>query len=109
MAFSTQETSILPGGGPALGTAELFILCTSTGGTTGGLVTIGTPTVGLPQPGSSGLRKIIHVSQMTTTASGTTPQVAIAFDATTQRDLITLTTAANQVVSLRIVATQAGA
>jgi hypothetical protein len=96
MAFATTETYCFD---ISAGTTSLKLLIgtfTNTSGSTGGVISPGTPSSGSAVTGSSGIKQILFNFYESTSSSPSAIQSVVAYDSTDDRDELTITTAANQ-------------
>jgi len=109
MAFTNTETACFDVSMGATSQKILYGVGTSAGGSTGGVVSPGTPTSGTAFSGSTNIRKILFVETQSSSASPSEPQIVVAYNAATDRDEVTFTTAANQVFTFKITGLDSGA
>lgn len=108
MAFATTETTCTP---ITAGGTELLLLVgtyASSAGDTGGVITPGTPSSGNAADNSSYIRKITGSLFNATSASPGAVREVTSYDATGDRDIVTITTSANQTGQYFILGFNAG-
>lgn len=108
MAFDTYETrcDVLTAGPVAL--RILFGRAVNTAGSTGGVITPGSPTQGLPADRSGGMRSLLAFYSSSSTMAPSEPQVVKSSNIVTDREEYTVTTAADQVLDFVIIGKDTG-
>ena len=109
MAFATTELESFVETSGATAKRILIGTYASSGGSTGGVISPGTPSSGSAASGSTNIRKISFVTYTNTSATPSAIQSVVAYSATTDRDEVTITTAANQTGKYRIEGDDMGA
>lgn len=110
MAFATNELQFVDLSGFTPNLSLLVGRYTSDGGSTGGVITPGTPSAGSAAGNSVGMRNIIGNGYFTTeTASGNSIKSVKSYSAGSDRDILTITTPANDVGIYFILGYQNGA
>lgn len=111
MAFATTESFCFD---ISAGPSSLKLLIgnyTNTGGSTGGTIIPGTPSSGSAASGSTGIRKMVGSGWFTSTSTSPSDVKSVkSYDsATYDRDILTITTAADQTGEYFILGQDAGA
>jgi len=105
MAFTVVEEKLIKHVGEE-GLAILVGTATSDGGSTGGAIKPGANSTNVS--GSAGCKRIIGVGKFTPESTSSSVKSVKSFDATQGGDILTITTAANEVVGFEILCEYAG-
>lgn len=107
MAFNTQELQEIDLSGFTPNLSLLVGRYTNDGGSVGGVITPGTPSVGAAAGNSGGIRQIVGNGIFTSETA--TPSAIRSVKSGTVRDVLTITTAANDVGIYYVLGYQNGA
>lgn len=100
MAFVTAQTAVVATAGYTPAMVKIYGTYTNSGGGTGGTITPGytnssATLTAVSGDASVGARKVLGCTIIPGTEDATTPKIATAYDATVDRDQVTLTTVSN--------------